>query len=309
MTKEKRKSTKVLAGAATGILCAGLLQPFDVVKTRVIGPLDSSSIQFRSSGKLLFSILQNEGMFALWKGSIASILRVGGGAAIYFASLDLFVPLSDLLSKTQESNSTSSIKALSSGALARTLAAVAMLPVTVLKTRFEGNYGPKYGNSYLSAIRGILKQEGVSGFYKGLVPLFFRDVPYSGLSFWIFMESRNLLKATSLSDEAAGFLCGALSGGLATAITHPGEVLKTKMQLEDRKGTIGLYETCRVVYHSDGTIGFFRGFTPRVIKRSMSSAISWYVFTVYLILKESDVFSASPNGNLIKSSNRLDLNQ
>lgn len=80
------------------------------------------------------------------------------------------------------------------------------------------------------------------------------------------------------------FASGALGGGLATLITQPMDVVKTRMQLS-QKTTDGspsryrtLTEATRRVFNEEGVYGFFRGASPRFMKRILGSAITWMVF-------------------------------
>lgn len=80
------------------------------------------------------------------------------------------------------------------------------------------------------------------------------------------------------------FSSGALGGGLATILTQPQDVVKTRMQLTPRApdGSIGRYssvaEATRRVFAEEGLYGFFRGSSPRFFKRILGSAITWMVF-------------------------------
>lgn len=80
------------------------------------------------------------------------------------------------------------------------------------------------------------------------------------------------------------FASGALGGGLATLLTQPQDVIKTRMQLSQRSadGTPSRYNTVseatRRVFNEEGFYGFFRGASPRFIKRILGSAIVWMVF-------------------------------
>lgn len=88
----------------------------------------------------------------------------------------------------------------------------------------------------------------------------------------ISLEFTELQKCTY-----ANFLCGINAGLLASIITHPADVIKTQMQLYpmNYKGTI---HCVTVVFRQYGYAGFFRGLTPRCLRRTLISALSWTVF-------------------------------
>lgn len=80
------------------------------------------------------------------------------------------------------------------------------------------------------------------------------------------------------------FASGAFGGGLATLLTQPQDVIKTRMQLSQKSmdGTPNRYgnviEATRRVFNEEGIYGFFRGASPRFMKRILGSAITWMVF-------------------------------
>lgn len=80
------------------------------------------------------------------------------------------------------------------------------------------------------------------------------------------------------------FASGAFGGGLATLVTQPMDVVKTRMQLSQKTidGSPSRYRTVteatRRVFNEEGVYGFFRGASPRFMKRILGSAITWMVF-------------------------------
>ena len=77
---------------------------------------------------------------------------------------------------------------------ARTIAGCAMIPITVLKTRFESGHFNYTKMS--SALIDIYSHEGLRGLSCGLVPTLARDAPYSGIrkiDFTKFSGKKNYL--------------------------------------------------------------------------------------------------------------------
>lgn len=55
----------------------------------------------------------------------------------------------------------------------------------VVKTRMEAGNAQGYANTF-HALSCIVKQEGVRGLFRGLVPTVLTNAPYSGLYFMIY---------------------------------------------------------------------------------------------------------------------------
>ncbi|KAL7825779.1 hypothetical protein SRHO_G00335170 [Serrasalmus rhombeus] len=126
-----------------------------------------------------------------------------------------------------------------------------MLPVTVIKTRFESgryNYVSVFG-----ALRSVCQTEGQA---KRALP---HEISSSGLA------------------PVVNFGCGVLAGILASFVTQPADVVKTHMQVSP-----ALYrrtsDAIRFVYSEHGLGGFFRGAVPRSLRRTLMAAMAWTVY-------------------------------
>ncbi|MCJ1308111.1 hypothetical protein MMC25_001763 [Agyrium rufum] len=195
-----------LAGLSTGTLSAALLQPIDLVKTR---------LQQSHSQSLLFTLRSISSgphpVSQLWRGTLPTILRSGFGSAMYFtmlnsmrqsaarwqasrdasASTTISLPSDGKAGPASVSSSSSALPHLSAkvnlltGALARVTAGFILMPLTVLKVRYESDL---YAYSSLrQACGSIYAKEGRGGFFAGFVPTAVRDAPYAGL-YVVFYE-------------------------------------------------------------------------------------------------------------------------
>lgn len=350
----KKRSPKTvvsfLSGATSGCVSTLVLQPLDVVKTRMqMSAAYSRSIHLQpalilepNAGliKTFRAIITQDGISGLWRGVTPSVLRNTTGVGVYFMSLNA------ITSKLSSPDGTLSTGAtLLSGAAARSLAVVLLCPLSVVKTRMETvEYSSKYNNIF-HAMRTITSQEGRRGLFSGLLPTIFRDVPYSATYMLFYLRTKEFLgRAAGLKDtrssiispitsapsvapsstpssptkqtasqetatqaisptgqqqplespsspltqqmvtHAVNFSSGAIGGGLATILTQPLDVVKTRMQLSqhalrgapNRYG--GLFEGISRVFREEGVYGFFRGAYPRFLKRILGSAITWMGF-------------------------------
>nr|KAJ3401356.1 hypothetical protein HK105_004500 [Polyrhizophydium stewartii] len=137
------------------------------------------------------------------------------------------------------------------------------MPITVVKIRYESNL---YNYTSLwGAMSSIARHEGLPGFFRGFGATALRDAPYAGV-YVLFYES---LKTA----VAAGFM-----GGLsATLATQPFDMVKTRMQLKPAEYR-GLVRSFAKIAASEGMRGFFAGMLPRLVRKPLSSAISWTVY-------------------------------
>nr|XP_033808053.1 mitochondrial 2-oxodicarboxylate carrier isoform X1 [Geotrypetes seraphini]XP_033808054.1 mitochondrial 2-oxodicarboxylate carrier isoform X1 [Geotrypetes seraphini]XP_033808055.1 mitochondrial 2-oxodicarboxylate carrier isoform X1 [Geotrypetes seraphini]XP_033808056.1 mitochondrial 2-oxodicarboxylate carrier isoform X1 [Geotrypetes seraphini]XP_033808058.1 mitochondrial 2-oxodicarboxylate carrier isoform X1 [Geotrypetes seraphini] len=70
-------------GLASGTIASVINIPFDVAKSRIQGPQpEPGVIKYRSCFKTMATIYQEEGFFALYKGLVPKIMRLGPGGAV-----------------------------------------------------------------------------------------------------------------------------------------------------------------------------------------------------------------------------------
>ena len=174
-----------------------------------------------------------------------------------------------------------SMQSMMVGCLARICAGVLLIPITVVKTRWEAA-GSKFqyrGKGMMVAIKTIMAREGVRGMVAGLVPTIVRDAPYSGIYLMFYNNLKYLLVEKSeegREKQMLHFLCGLLSGAMATLIVQPADVVKTHLQLV--QGRLGARQVMLGIYKTRGLGGFMVGAGPRVLRKSLMSALTWSVY-------------------------------
>jgi len=207
-----------LAGSLSGTCSTLLFQPLDLVKTRQqVSAKSPSSSMIRT----IQTIVAQDSLTGLWRGLLPSICRTVPGVGLYFSSMHWM--------KSQTAGRPSTLQSLLIGATARAFAASAMIPFTVLKTRFESGSFQYRGLG--SALVSIAKTEGGVGLCRGLAPTLLRDAPFSALYLACYEALKANLPGQETSPTSHHLLCGLGAGVLASLATHPADRVKTTMQL------------------------------------------------------------------------------
>lgn len=244
-----------------------------------------------------------------------SAIRTGCGSALYFGGLNMMrssIARAEAVVRgegayntgdgSRGGKSSSSLPKLSNtanlftGALARTTAGFAMMPITVIKVRYESsmyNY-----RSIASASADILRQEGPRGFFAGFGATAVRDAPYAGLYVLFYEQSKRRLGALltggktgeenllpggeqmqmKISTSAGiNFASGVLAAGAATAITNPFDAIKTRLQLMPKKYG-NMVRAARTMLAEEGMRSMFDGLALRMARKAISSALAWTVY-------------------------------
>ncbi|KEF53999.1 uncharacterized protein A1O9_09794 [Exophiala aquamarina CBS 119918] len=295
-SKKAHPTFHFFAGLTSGVSSAVLLQPADLLKTRVQ--------QSRSSSLLpvLRSILSSPHPIAgLWRGTLPSALRTGFGSALYFTSLSSLRQVlannsvnknasSGVLTPSAKSSSVlpklSNVQNLFTGATARVFAGFVLMPVTVIKVRYESDFYAY--KSINSAARSIFAQEGLRGFFSGFGATAVRDAPYAGLYVLFYEASKSRLNRllsteaeleprSSGSSATINASSGVLAAGLATGVTNPFDAVKTRLQLMPQKYG-NMLKATKLMIKEDGFKSFFDGLGLRMGRKALSSALAWTVY-------------------------------
>lgn len=298
-SKKSSSSFHFVAGLGSGVLSAVLLQPADLLKTRV---------QQSGHSSLLVTIREisnsPNSIRSFWRGTLPSALRTGFGSAIYFTGLNALrqhVAHSNLLkslgaadknglpSHSSSLPKLSNLANLTTGAIARASAGFILMPMTVIKVRYESNlYAYK---SIAGAGKDIIRTEGIKGFFSGFGATAIRDAPYAGLYVLFYEHLKKRLSIISqkvpVGAEVVGmkgstsasinFGSGILAAGLATAITNPFDAIKTRIQLQPKKYHNLLHAGKKMVAE-DGFKSLFDGLGIRMSRKALSSALAWTLY-------------------------------
>lgn len=80
---------------------------------------------------------------------------------------------------------------LAASASAEFFADIALAPMEAAKVKIQTT--PGFANNLREALPKMIKDEGVGAFYKGLVPLWMRQIPYTMMKFACFERTVELL--------------------------------------------------------------------------------------------------------------------
>src|SRR5262249_49362854 len=120
----------------------------------------------------------------------------------------------------------------------------------------------------------IVRTLGLLGLYKGVTACLLRDVPFSAIYFPAYAHlKKGVFKEGP--DHRLGMgellLAGAIAGMPAAYFTTPADVIKTRLQVEARKGQTtykGILDAARKIYAEEGFRAFFKGGPARIFRSS-----------------------------------------
>jgi solute carrier family 25 iron transporter 28/37 len=121
------------------------------------------------------------------------------------------------------------LQAATCGALASVSHDLFMNPFDVIKQRMQLGY---YRNTF-HCIQTILKTEGLRAFYLSFPTTVLSNIPYGCLVVASNESAKKILNPSGHYNITISLLCGTVAGGIASALTTPLDVIKTRLQTAD----------------------------------------------------------------------------
>lgn len=207
----------------------------------------------------LRKIARNEGLLTLWRGLSPTLVMAIPANVIYFTGYDWlrYNPMSPIRAMSNDT-----YNPLISGSIARILAALAVSPIEMFRTRMQSAQGGATGvfKETLLGMRKMTRTQGYTSLWRGLTLTMWRDVPFSALYWWGYEDLRNRLRSVrndgwaDITSAAQGrfqtrhnqgshmeifvdsFVAGSTAGAAAAFVTTPFDVGKTRQQVYRHAG-------------------------------------------------------------------------
>ncbi|PVU89176.1 hypothetical protein BB561_005503 [Smittium simulii] len=311
-----KSSWKVsVAGMSAGFLSSIATCPLDVVKTRMQYQAvikNKGMVPYTGTLDTFRRIVHEESFFALYRGLKPMLLGYLPTWAIYFTTYEW---MKSFFSRTQVLNSEAGgliLSALVAGASTAT----ATNPIWVLKSRFmtQNDYTDYKYSNIRDALKTIFRDEGIKGFYKGLgislVGVFHVAVQFPLYEKLKTVDLTRLVVSTptrkeghiedsdgrvrSNQEECSTrksnlvnvALASAASKMIASSITYPHEVIRTRLQNQVKPPFkySGIVDAAIQIWRDEGFRGFYSGISANLIRTVPSSMITLLAFEAVLKL-------------------------
>lgn len=195
--RTSRGRSHLAAGFTGGAFSSAALQPFDVLKTRIQQGQHASLLKtFHST----VGTGEQRSLIRLWRGTLPSIVRSSLGSGMYFYALNemrQFFSIRGLYPSKSGRPEKGKLPMLSgqanllTGATARATVGFVMMPITIIKVRYESSLYAY--QSIVHAVKDIYKNHGPRGFFYGSGATAIRDAPYAGLYVYVYEACKSRL--------------------------------------------------------------------------------------------------------------------
>lgn len=182
--------------------------------------------------------------------------------------------------------SDSTIHALA-GATAGVFSAVLVCPLDVAKTKLQAQGGflalqrdlaskTYFGSEYtmttrkytgiLGTLSTIVREEGIAGLYRGVVPITVGYLPTWAIYFMVYEKAKSLT-GQDLNPFLSNLVSALAAGATSTMATNPIWVIKTRLMTQTPQNMkySGTLDAFRKMYANEGLLSFYTGLGPALL--------------------------------------------
>lgn len=265
-------------GSIAGAFGAFMVYPIDLVKTRMQNQRSArvGQLLYKNSWDCATKVVRNEGVRGFYSGVLPQLVGVAPEKAIKLTVNDL---VRGRFTDLKSGNIPLWAEILAGGS-AGGCQVVFTNPLEIVKIRLQVQ-----GEALKAAAREgeevtkrsamwIVRHLGLVGLYKGASACLLRDMPFSAIYFPTYSHLKRDYFGESPTKKL-GILqlltAGAIAGMPAAYLTTPCDVIKTRLQVEARKGDVaytGLRDAASKVWRDEGFKAFFKGGPARILRSS-----------------------------------------
>ncbi len=257
----------LISGFVGGTSCCFAGLPLDLVKVR-----QQTIFKNKNLSGAFYHTIKNEGVLALWKGSLPALASVLTENAVVFAANGVIKRIL-LENQIVEKNLTFSQEAMCGG-LSAIFSATAICPAEVVKVRMQVNIKDKniQRPSFLKTINLLYLEGGLSLFFRGLPSILSRDIPFYVLfftSYEIYMSkitcsSRDNPNGTAYINPIHYIMGGGFAGMIAWSFVFPFDVIKSRQQSNVQK--LSFIYIAKDMIYKEGIRSSMKGWTAAVLR-------------------------------------------
>jgi len=259
---------KFLFGGTAGMAATCFVQPLDLVKNRM-QVMKVEGGQRPSSFSVLSNVVKNEGVFTLYNGLSAGLMRQ---ATYTTTRLGIYTWLFETFSNPDGSPPGFFMKAAlgmtagCTGAFVGTPAEVALIRMTS-----DGNLPVDQRRNYKSvfdAIIRIFKEEGLTALWRGAIPTMGRAAVVNAAQLASYSQAKQGILQTGYVQDGifCHFLASMFSGLVTTMASMPVDIAKTRIQnqkfIDGKPEYKGAIDVIMKVVKNEGPTALWKGFTP-----------------------------------------------
>lgn len=169
---------------------------------------------------------------------------------------------------------------------------IALCPWEALKVKMQTSTTP-FASSTAAGLAKIKANEGLSGFYKGLSPLWMRQIPYTVVKFVTFERTVDAIYKYALEKPKSEynkmqqlgvtFAAGYWAGIFCAIVSHPADTVVSKLNNVSKGEGEGTLRAIGKILKDLGAKGIWRGLGPRIAMVGTLTALQWFIYDTFKV--------------------------
>jgi len=264
-----------------GVLSCGIthtaVTPLDLVKCR----LQVDKEKYKNLGNGFKLTMQEGGISGLFLGWAPTAIGYSAQGLCKFGFYEVFKKLyADAMGEENAYLYMTGLY-LAASASAEFFADIALSPMESVKVRMQTSPLGTFPTTLREGALKIYAAEGLNGFYKSLVPLWGRQIPYTMMKFACFERTVEALyqyvvpkprdQCSKSEQLVVTFAAGYIAGVFCAIVSHPADTVVSYMN-KSQGSTIG--SAAKAL----GFKGMWAGLGPRIIMIGTLTALQWFIY-------------------------------
>jgi solute carrier family 25 phosphate transporter 3 len=274
-----------------GMLSCGITHtmvcPLDIVKCR----MQAMPGMYKSVGDGFRSINQAEGLRGFTLGWAPTLIGYSLQGMGKFGFYEIFKDVFKGVAGEQNAKKYQTIGFAISSASAEVIADCLLCPWEALKVKMQTSEPGKFPRSAVVGFNQLKASEGMNGFYKGLTPLWCRQVPYTVVKFVAFerivqMFYKNVFTKPK-SEYSKGsqlmvtFMSGYIAGVFCAIVSHPADTMVSILNKRTSSESTGTQ--IKQIYGEIGFGGLWKGLGTRIFMIGTLTCLQWVIYDAFKV--------------------------
>jgi len=260
--------------------------PLDLVKCRRQVDSKMYTGNFQAWGK----IWRAEGLRGIYTGSSPTFFGYSAQGALKYGGYEYFKKTYSDAVGPENAYKYKTLLYLTASASAEFIADIALCPFEAIKVRMQTTIPPAFKGTF-DGISSVTAKEGFGGLYKGLYPLWGRQIPYTMMKFASFETIVEMIydrlpgqksDYSKAAQTGVSFAGGYLAGILCAIVSHPADVMVSKLNSE-RKAGEGAGAALSRIYGKIGFVGLWNGLPVRIVMIGTLTGLQWMIYDYFKI--------------------------
>jgi solute carrier family 25 (mitochondrial dicarboxylate transporter), member 10 len=230
------------------------------------------------------NILRNQGIFGLYNGLTAALLRQLTYSTVRFGVYeDLKTRFAPVPTPTNPKPKQSFSNLVLMSSAAGFLGGLAGNPGDVLNVRMQSDAAlpPEKQRHYNNAINGLvrmIREEGFASIFRGVWPNAARALLMTSSQLASYDTFKHIcLEKLAMPDNLVTHFTSSLAAGfVATTVCSPVDVIKTRIMSAGRK--VGILEALQKAARKEGLFWIFRGWVPSFVRLGPQTIVTMVFF-------------------------------